>query len=602
MDYLAQALDLAAGRIHARLYEATAMIAQMLLVEGHVLPARMLLVLLLAANKEQPVVMEMMNRLNTSRELPLVLKDDRTLRRPEQSVRWKSEFQEALDGANRGQWLSAERKLVELAPRAEKEFPVIWWNIGMLRSWLDRIEGAAEAMRKFAAADVPIDDAVEAHAFAMMLVEDPLGDMLNEYVITYEVSDPDAVREALQASPRTHQLSGDMRHYVDEGEPPPQAVFALTDRPPPEPSEPVSADRACRLIGEAYLFGRQTDRAPRLELSVSEADFEHLKSLLDAAGIGALGSEVDRQVDQQVSWTRSRLYSQWRLSDRATYDDYRNTAIQRARQFLLDEWIDRPLGALDGKSPRQAADDETYRIRLMAVLAVVEFLVERLSDLLDLDPLRTKLGLPTLEPVDPRQYEGRRIPLPRLARAVVEHFSDEALLDEFLRASAFRAVRPLRRLAQEVVARPSLAKHPQLSEAYASLINMAEDVPQALALLAEARKATVAAGATCAQWDLLEFTLRLTDRDSAETARIMNHIAQHHLNEPGVAATLQALLIDAGLMRPDGSMPTLQPATAAQAEPAIVVPGQQGAEAGKIWTPDGGQSGEAKKIWTPGMD
>ena len=54
--------------------------------------------------------------------------------------------------------------------------PVIWHDLAILRSWLADVPGMIDALRKFAALDVPLEDAVEAEALAMRLDSDPLGD------------------------------------------------------------------------------------------------------------------------------------------------------------------------------------------------------------------------------------------------------------------------------------------------------------------------------------------------------------------------------------------------------------------------------------------
>jgi hypothetical protein len=84
--------------------------------------------------------------------------------------------------------------------------------------------------------------------------------------------------------------------------------------------------------------------------------------------------------------------------------------------------------------------------------------------------------------------------------------------------------------------------------------------------------------------------------------RLLKHIRDDHMREPGIAQALFQVLSDAGIIRPDGSMASAPPAAA----PGLVVPGSGGstpaAEPSKLWTPGSDQPAAGKKsaIWTPG--
>jgi hypothetical protein len=75
----------------------------------------------------------------------------------------------------------------------------------------------------------------------------------------------------------------------------------------------------------------------------------------------------------------------------------------------------------------------------------------------------------------------------------------------------------------------------------------------------------------------------------------LEHIQSRHVEEPGVGEALQQMMIDVGLLHPDGTpvaMPEEEPAMAGAAEPA--------AAPGGLWTPDSAQPGSGGgKLWTP---
>ena len=100
-------------------------------------------------------------------------------------------------------------------------------------------------------------------------------------------------------------------------------------------------------------------------------------------------------------------------------------------------------------------------------------------------------------------------------------------------------------------------------------------------------------------WDLTELALQIARQDMPEADRLLRHLQSEHVNEPGIAQGMFQILVDAGIVRPDGT-----PVAAARAasQPSLVVPGAGEAEAGKIWTPGSDQPSSGKKsaLWTPG--
>ena len=96
---------------------------------------------------------------------------------------------------------------------------------------------------------------------------------------------------------------------------------------------------------------------------------------------------------------------------------------------------------------------------------------------------------------------------------------------------------------------------------------------QALAYLDQARAVAEAAKKSTAPWDLAEFALRITRGEMAEADRLLYHIRDQHIKEPGVAQALYQILADAGIIGPDGRPTAAAAAAAGQGAPDLVVPG-----------------------------
>jgi hypothetical protein len=190
----------------------------------------------------------------------------------------------------------------------------------------------------------------------------------------------------------------------------------------------------------------------------------------------------------------------------------------------------------------------------------------------------------------------------RLSRVDASKLTDEQLLDLYRRADHYRHVSALRMFAHELLKRPSVERQIERAEVYGTLAHTEPDAEQAIRYLEQARSAAEAAKTTTAPWDLAELSLRLASGEVAEADRLLHHIRDEHMREPGVAQALFQILADAGIIGPDGR-PTMPAAAEA---PGIVVPGAAGAasESGKIWTPGSEQPATGKKsaLWTPGME
>src|SRR4029079_15064013 len=119
-------------------------------------------------------------------------------------------------------------------------------------------------------------------------------------------------------------------------------------------------------------------------------------------------------------------------------------------------------------------------------------------------------------------------------------------------------------------------------------------------LFEEARRVAEGKGNSSARIDLIELSACVGRCDVQSADRVLQHIRNEHLREPGIAQALHSLLAQWGIIRPDGSM-------AAPAGEAVLGGASSPAAAeapGKIWTPGGDPApggGKKPAIWTPGM-
>src|SRR3954462_11687674 len=121
------------------------------------------------------------------------------------------------------------------------------------------------------------------------------------------------------------------------------------------------------------------------------------------------------------------------------------------------------MGALDGRSPRQAVADVAGQIRVQAVILQMD--LAEPTENADYNKLRRSLGLPTLEAIDPSGVRVESLSPARLARLDVSKSTDEQLVAAYRRAVVTSSPRLLRGIGLEIVSRPSLDANKDIDKA-----------------------------------------------------------------------------------------------------------------------------------------
>ncbi len=596
MRLLQRALAASGEGVEMRVYAAMGDVAEALAVEGEVMAALPLLHAQIQLQPNDPHPKELAIEIQQSR-VPVLLKDQRWMPDAPDNAPWKPRYDDAVDVVKRLQWSVCEERLTKLAAEMPGE-PIVWRGLATVRGWLADNEGAVEALQRYASLDVPLDDAVEAEALSRMLMEDPLGDREDIFALTFSVNDVEQLQTALALSRKIEMVQIDPASLSESDEPPPRAIYQVRDQAAPEISGEFRLEDLPRDLGIAMLFGRQTDREARLEISeVFADDLARVQSVLAEAAGKYLGDELDRRQVAQVSRTRALGSPRRRLPENADAAVAREAIRKYLDSALLEQWPRLPLGCLGGKTPEEAARLDEYRIKVHAAVMVVESWFESF----DVNRLREHLGLPAPEAIDLGQNEPETIPIGRWHRLMVEKLADDQLLKLFRVASVYNAVRAIEHLGNAIIERPSLQGNPEKLRAYSVLALAGGATDRGLEYIDRGRKEAEAMGQSSAPWDLQELQFRFARMEGEETSRLLTHLESQHGREPGVREALLQFLIQIGAVGPDGQLRTRpQEGAAAEGAPAAreVEP-----EPGKLWTPESQRpAGEKAKIWMPGMD
>jgi hypothetical protein len=595
MDYCQRAIVAADKTWCWQTFQATNLLAEAYFSCGKWLPARALLQFLLMINRENPNVSRTLSDLFHSIEIPLLLKEDVRFAAPPETAPWKTRYAEALAPIGRGDWRTAESLLAALW--RETASPDVCRSLATLRGWLGDMAGCIEALHQYAALDVSEENAVEAEATAMLLTDDPLGDALPVLSAVWTVKEVEPLQESLLSDHRLMSMSFNPAELAGEDSPPPKAIFAFFDRLQPELDAEPTLESMPKYWGQLLLFGRQTDREARLEMQgVTSTELDQIKGILGEIAGRWIEPEVKIEEAARTSLSKDMLEPQWQTSREMPRRQIKSLVEEYRRDALLHRWSEIKLGALDGLSPREAAGKPALRVKLSAALLVLQHYLDAIRSTFDLKELRTGLGLPALEPIAPEPGKIYLVPLVRIDRFDLEKLADADLVQAFQRAVAYNHLRAVFKFGAAIIERPAFEGKRERLLAYMTLARLEDDLDRAMEYIESGRRAVNAANQSNAAWDIEELSLRFARGEINEALTAVRHIELTHINEPNIAQMLTQILVQVGLLRPDGT-----PAVPHRHHPEeMAAAAETAAEPGKLWTPDGDSPAAGKgKLWVP---
>ena len=464
--------------------------------------------------------------------MPVLLKSTAPFESAPKDASWAAPFQSALDEAHRGNWKRAAIAWAALATPAAKS-PALWRNLATLYGFLGNNEGAVDALRKFAALEVPADDAVEAEAVAQLLSKEESDAQVDQISLTFNVANAETVQEKFAADRRLERLPLDTRAWAEQNEPPPRAAFSLLDRAALASGKNITRDQIPNQIAQLLLFGKQTDREARLELVLFRPELPAAQKLLSEVLGESLGQASAETVIGHIGQVEHGLSWHWRLPDDTPEELRLTLALDERRSLVLDRWPKLPLPIFGGRTPAQAAPEPQYRNRLLAAIWLLQ-LSDADSTFETYNQLRSSLKLPELHDLDTAGLDVNHLPLDRMCRLKAESLSDEQLQQAFNRAVVANFALALRRLAPEVIKRPNLPVVEYKLAAYRWLVRSAANSTEAMQLIDEARKLAEANKQSSAAWDLMELSFRIQMGEAPAVMQLIDHIQRQHAASPAL--------------------------------------------------------------------
>jgi hypothetical protein len=264
------------------------------------------------------------------------------------------------------------------------------------------------------------------------------------------------------------------------------------------------------IIGFLAIYGKQTDREARLEITTDRGEhWDKVKRIL-ARLVGDLLDDRfpdhpdEEEMVAQKSVGEDSLSWRWRLPDDTPDERRRELLAGQRRVAMLDAWTDTARAALKGLSPLEASADPAMRIPLFASVLLVEQAIADLEEQSLLDELREKLKLPARSTIDVAGMNIQRIPLVRVPRLDVTSMPDDRLAQLLDRSVMSGAIAAILTVATELVNRETVSEDVDQAVAYRQLIRATTDPRNSLQWVGRARAWSRQRGDSEAEWAVRE--------------------------------------------------------------------------------------------------
>lgn len=557
----------------------------------------------LVMNHQAEYAQHYLHQLLSSTEVPLVLKaefswDDYTGEAP-----WKEAFNEAMQVARSLRWQEMIDKLFPLVEQYPDE-PLLWERLAWTQAALAQQDFAAESFRRLAACEAANrDDRIEAAAVAENLGvrKEDKADMVRR---TYQVEDYDALHTNLLSDRHLSSREVERERWASREEIPPLAQFNLLNRPKiKEDSPDLTVDQLPNIIGDLRLFGKSTEQEARLEWVFYSGDlFDEAEALLRRVAGSPLGEMLKEEVVDSLPREAMALTVRV-LPPEDGVPQRLNEIYQECRKkAILEKWPQLRLERFGKQTAVEAASDPFYQILVSGAVLNLETAYAGTFGLEMFDQLREQLQLPKLPPVELGDTSAALVPISRVPRLELANLDDESLETLFQRSLSVAYKPAIKAVAREVLQRDRLVEKIGPQFLYEQLLASTTTLEEAQEYLQQAREATKEILPSDATWDLAEFGLLLDYGFPERAGEVLNAIVRDHHREPDTMQTVQQILIQFGMLNPDGSMrespmPEEAPQESA-AEGGLWTPGQPSGAAG----PPPPQSEKSGGLWLPGME
>lgn len=610
-ESLLQALAESTSGVDTFVLDVASVLAISFAQAGNLLSSRCFAGLALTAKgyENQRLATMAIEQVNRSREVSSMLKDVPTLEAKPKTPAVRERYDEASVLLRANQILLAESKFESLARSNPQEEGVLR-GLLVCAIWRGDAQRQTQILRKLSDLEAG-DPEQRARDLALSVLLKPdqpeISTPCSNY--TWEIEDLALLEQELLANDRVVQLPADVLRMAgnrDEDDVPPRTGFQFLDREFTATDKLPQLDAVPLVLTNALLFGKQTDRPARLELlSVCRSEFEAAMSFFK--GLSGVSGEPTA-TEESIPLMSAASVNLPIMRVEATQAEVRKLQTILTNREFVRRVLETPLPLFGDNTPGETLDDADFNLQRTALVRVIESYDLMHDDESVLTELRTALHvqeLPAIDLTDTEQVYS--LPVDSLYRINLETATKEQLTLLLDRARAFRCVPVLRDAARRLLAADLAPEEKEYkAHAYMCLTEATSDDNEAIALLGEAKAWAKENGVSHATMLLSECLRNVQSGNSAGFQASMQETIADFGNDAQVMGQFQQMLVELGLINPDGS-PRQGPPQGA--------PGQMGGDASAaapspagsgLWTPDSPNppqpSAGGSKLWVPGSE
>ena len=413
--------------------------------------------------EERQALFQELMRVDGSAEIPYPLRGVHSLEELESTEETAKDITTANRLSMLGCWEIAAKLYTRAADHLGDNW-AIWKNIALCRVWDTNHEGAAEAFHKAAELAPSFDDGVECETLAQLLELPNVEEQVEIISTRFQLNSTSKVLTTLDEAPRLHRLV-DQQPEPDQN-PKVVARYLVLDREEPGKDEEITEENVPVVQTEISVFevtlpdktqGVLSAMAP--ESDEREASIELIKSLIgdEITAPEEGGGEEDHRVETPVRQILKELVpSQNRkyYGLRVDVNRRREIAQQDAQEFVKETWLNTALNRLDGKSPKEAAGEDSQKQKVAAAVHVLEAVSDQAVLFVDLNEVRSSLDLPEPANVEiTEETSMNALTSMQLSRLDLAALTDEQLAQIVKRAMLTRHVPFVYSVLTEVASR-----------------------------------------------------------------------------------------------------------------------------------------------------
>ncbi|KAA1259841.1 hypothetical protein LF1_23780 [Rubripirellula obstinata] len=519
---------------------------------------------------------------------------------------WGERYDEAAGLLQNNKVILAETKFASLR-KSQPDQPAILSGLLTCAIWRGDVDAQAELLQQLSTCEsLDFETRVRFQAMAMLAKPGTPDLAVPTIELSSDIEKVEEIEMAMMADDRFTPLPPDLLQGMrtSEEEVPPRSGFQILDRDKPaELNKLPPIDDVPEAIAMAFVYGKQTDRAARVQLlEVRQSKIDEVKQRMAKV---ADGIELSQDAGEPLPLVVAGQPAIAMVRFQANPAEAQKLQMELTNARMPEAVAALPLPILGGKSLKECASDDSTKLVRTAVMRTIEqydALASKLGD--SLGQVYQFAGLEEPAAIKPTDDQIESLANEDLIHVDPSGLNTESLIYLVQRTQQITSTLAMRRFAKALLeSEMTEEQQPAKLFAYMSLINATEDSEAAIKLLEDAKAFAESKQISTANLLLTEVGLRLRAGDGAGFQSALQAISTRHGNEPEVMAQLQQMLMAYGLIGPDG-----RPTGAGGPPPAEAAGAPAESAGGGLWTPDQGSpsggsgGGGGGKLWTPGMD